>query len=182
MGATSSEPRPSRIAGLLVAAILLVAAAVLFVGIYLLFPANGHALALLVIGILGVVFAALAYLLESISREPSTQRALAWGFYAFGFAVLFLTLGLNPAAYLSLSDQVVGLVVTLVVLAASVALIAWRYRSVAAEAPSESERAAWRASTPASAFDYSTAHAPSAPTSSPPPSSPPSPPPSTGGP
>lgn len=176
-----SSPPVARFAAPLILAILLIAAAVLFLGIYLIFPASGHAFALLLIGILGVVFAVIAYLLESVSREPSLQRATAWGFYAFGFAVVFLTVGLNPSGYLNLTDQVIGLVVTLVLLAASIALIAWRYRSVAAVAPREAERATWRASTPASAFDYSTAHAPSAPATAPAPGSSPPPQPPAGG-
>ena len=165
----------------LIAAILLVAAAILFIGIYLIFPQNGHAFALLLIGILGVVLAAVAYLLESVSRQPTIQRGVAWGFYAFGFAVIFLTLGLNPSGYLTLTGQVIGLVVTLIVLAGSIALIAWRYRTVAEVVPREAERAAWRNSTPASAFDYTTAHSPSAPATAPsPPSSPPAQPPAGG--
>lgn len=180
--ANPPSPAPvARLAGPLIAAILLVAAALLFVGIYLIFPGNGHAFALILIGIIGVLFAVVAYLLESVSRQPTIQRGVAWGFYAFGFAVLFLTMGLNPTSYLNLTDQVIGLVLTLVILAGSVALIAWRYRSVAEVEPREQERAQWRASTPTSAFDYSTAHAPSSPTTAPPSGSPPPAQPPTGG-
>lgn len=173
---TNAPPatRAGRVAAPLIAAILLVAAAILLVGIYLILPQSGHAPALLIIGAVGVVFGVISYLLQSASRDPSLQRGVAWGFYAFGFAVLFLTLGLNPASYLNLTDQVIGLVITLVVLAGSVAAIAWRYRTVAARAPLEAQREAWRSSTPASAFEYSTAHSPSAPATAPAPSTPPS--------
>ncbi|MGI0139929.1 MAG: hypothetical protein ACREBT_02090 [Thermoplasmata archaeon] len=166
-----SSPTPAsnadRIAAPIIAAILLVAAALLFTGIYLVWPQNGHAFALILIGIVGVIFAVVAYLLQSTSSDGSFQRGAAWGFYAFGFAVLLLTFGLNPSGYLSLAWQYISIVLTLVILAASIALIAWRYRSVAEVAPREAERAAWRESTPPSAFDYSTAHAPSAPVTAP---------------
>ncbi len=167
MSEASAAAAVNRIAAGLISAILVIAAAILLVGFYLLFPANGHAFALILIGIVAIVFAAIAYLMESVSRSPTYQRANAWGFYAFGFAVLRLTLGLNPTGYLSLTLQIVGLVVTLLFLAGSVAGVAWRYRSVADVAPREAQRAAWRASTPASAFDYSTAHAPTAPVTPP---------------
>ena len=149
MGSPSVESRTAGLAGSLILAILLVAAAILFFGIYLIFPGTGHAFALLLIGILGVVFAVVAYLMESVSRQPTLQRATAWGFYAFGFATVFLTLGVNPAGWLNLTDQVVMLVVTLVILAGSVALIAWRYRTVAEVAPREAQRTAWQRTAPA---------------------------------
>ncbi len=167
MGTQPYASQVARLASPLIAAILLVAAAILFIGVYLIFPQNAHAFALLLIGILGVALAVVAYLLESVSRQPTIQRGVAWGFYAFGFAVIFLTLGLNPSGYLNLTDQVIALVVTLVVLAGSIAAIAWRYRTVAEVAPREAERAAWRNTAPTSAFDYTTAHAPSAPTTAP---------------
>lgn len=174
--ATVSTP-VSRIAGPVVAAILAVAAVIVFVGVYFLLPQNGHYLGLVIIGILALVFAAVAYLSQSLSRAGATpQRTTAWGFYAFGFALLLVTFALPAPAYnLALSWQVTGLVLTLVALAGSIAGIGWRSRSLASEAPREAARAEWRARAPVSAFDYATAHAPDAPTTSPPPS-PPSPP------
>lgn len=179
MSEASTAATVNRIAAGLITGILVVAAGILFVGFYLLFPGNGHAFSLLLIGMVAVVFAAIAYLMESFSRAPTYQRATAWGFYAFGFAVLLLTLGLNPTSYLSLAQQLIGVVVTLLFLAGSIAGIAWRYRTAASVAPREAERAAWRASTPASAFDYSAAHAATVPVT--PPASSGKSPPSTGG-
>ncbi len=167
MSGASTAAAVNRIAAGLITGILVIAAGILFVGFYLLFPAHAHAFALLLIGMVAVVFAAIAYLFESFSRRPTYQRTTAWGFYAFGFAVLLLTLGLNPTGYLSLAQQLVGVVVTLLFLAGSIAGIAWRYRSAASVPPREAGRAAWRASTPQSAFDYPTAHSPTAPVTPP---------------
>lgn len=183
MAATPSGPRAAGVASALITTILLVAAAILFIGIFLVFPGSGHAFALLLIGILGVIFAVIAYLLESVSREkePTYQRATAWAFYAFGFAVVLLTLGLNPTGYLTTLYQVLGLVITLVLLAGSIALISWRYRTVEEVPPEEKQRAQWRATPPTSALDYGTAKLPAAPATAPAPSSPPPQPPASGG-
>jgi hypothetical protein len=166
----------SRIAAPVVAAILLVAAIVVFVGTYFLLPQNGHYLALVTIGLLSLVFAAVSYLAQSLSRaNPFPQRTLAWGFYAFGFALLLVTFAIPAPAYnLALVWQITGLVLTLIALAGSIAGIAWRSRTLAAEAPRAAARAEWRGRPPTSAFDYATAHSSDSPTTSPPPSPPPS--------
>ena len=167
MVSPQTAARVGGIAAALITGILLLAAAILFVGLYLLFPTPAHAPGLIAIGVLGVAFALISYLLESVSRTPSYQRATAWGFYAFGFAVLFLSFGINPGAYLDLTAQIVALVVTLLFLAGSVAGIAWRYRSRAEVVPREAAREAWRKSEPMSAFEYPTARNPSPPATAP---------------
>ncbi len=171
---TSVSTPVSRIAAPIVAAILFVAAVVLMVGIYFLLPQNGHYLGLVTIGILSLVFAAVSYLAQSLSAaNPAPQRTLAWAFYAFGFALLIVTFALPAPAYaLALTWQITGLVLTLVALAGSIAGIAWRSRTLAAEPPREAARAEWRARPPVSALEYATAHAPDAPATAPPPSPP----------
>lgn len=164
----------ARVAAPAVAAILLIASVVLFVGVYFLLPLNGHFLGLVTIGILSLVFAAVAYLAQSLSpANPAPQRTLAWAYYAFGFALLLVTFALPASAYnLALTWQITGLVLTLVALAGSIAGIAWRSRTLASEPPREAARAEWRGRAPVSAFDYTTARAPDAPATSPPPSPP----------
>src|SRR5208282_3649933 len=82
-------------AGLL-AGLFLVAAALLFALIYITVPQNHEFTALLLIGVVALLFALVCYLAESASRDPAAQRSLAWGFLAMGFATLFLSVGLGP--------------------------------------------------------------------------------------
>jgi MFS family permease len=176
----NAAPTGSKVAAWVVAAILLVVGILLFYGIYLV--VSSHFYALLTIGILAVVFALVAYLSESISRQPSVQRAAAWGFYGLGFAVLLLTIGLNPGSTLSTGWQITGLIIVLVLLAASIAGVGWRFRAVASEQGRQIEHGNWQARTPPSAFSY-TAGGPTNPpvaTTPPPGGSPPSRPPSEG--
>jgi hypothetical protein len=168
---TGSSPpaRQGWNAGLLSGLFLLVAA-LLFYGIYLAVPQNHEFTALIYIGVLALLFAIACYLLESASRDPSAQRSLAWAFLAMGFATLFLTVGLGPTYNVeSFGDFLLGLILLVILLAVTIALIAWRLRAVQQTAHQEVARAAWRHEAPVSAFSYSTANAPSVPTSAPPP-------------
>ena len=181
MAATSPALKPvrDRWGGLVLTVIFLVIAAVLFAAVYLSLPGQQHYWALITIGILSLLFALGSYLLESISREPTAQRSLAWGFFGMGFAVLFLTVGLAPTY--GLMTTVLALysfVFLLVILVIAVALIAWRGRAVRATENQQVARAAWRNEPAPSAFSYATANAPSVPTTAPPPTSPNPPPPS----
>ncbi|MFZ1022513.1 MAG: hypothetical protein WAN87_00045 [Thermoplasmata archaeon] len=176
----SSAPKGSKVAAWIVAAILLVVGILLFYGIYLV--VTSHFYALLTIGILAVVFALVAYLSESISRQPSVQRAAAWGFYGMGFAILLLTIGLNPGATLSTGWQITGLILVLVLLAVSIAGVGWRFRAVATEQGRQAEHSNWQARPPPSAFSYTAGGPtnPPVPAAPPPSGSPPSQPPSEG--
>ena len=181
MAATSPALKPvrDRWGGLVLTVIFLVIAAVLFAAVYLSLPGQQHYWALITIGILSLLFALGSYLLESISREPTAQRSLAWGFFGMGFAVLFLTVGLAPTY--GLMTTVLALysfVFLLVILVIAVALIAWRGRAVRATQYQQVARAAWRNEPAPSAFSSATANAPSVPTTAPPPTSPNPPPPS----
>lgn len=175
-----SRPAPRQgISAIVLTVLFLVAAALLFYGIYLALPSNQHFGALLLIGSLALVFAVVSYLVESLSRDPTAQRSLAWAFMAMGFATLFFSVGLgNYYGVETVGNMLLGLIVLILLLVVAVAGIAWRMRSVAAEAPREVARAAWRAEAPVSALSYTTANSPSVPVTPPTPSAPgaPSPP------
>ena len=181
MTATSPARKPVRDkwSGLVLTALLLVIAAILFTAIYLSLPGQQHYWALITIGVLALIYALGSYLMEALSREPTAQRSLAWGFFGMGFAVLLLTVGLSPTyGLVGVAVALYSLVLILVVLVIAVALIAWRGRAVRATENQEIPRAAWRAEPAPSAFSYATATSPSVPATVPPPSGGGSPPPS----
>lgn len=175
---TPNPTAPSPVAGgrwsgLVLTAIFLVAAAILFYLVYVALPSSEHFYGLVWIGILALVFAIGSYLAESFSRDPTGQRSLAWGFFGMGFAVLFLTLGLAPSYGVSLGNwQLLGLLLTLIALGVAVGLIGWRMRALQATARRETVREAWRDRPVPSAFSYAAANAPSVPTTATPPSPP----------
>ncbi len=183
MTGTSSAMQPVRTgwSGALLTALFLALAVVVFLLLYLSFTTDQHYTALLLIGIVSLLFALGCYLAESLSRTPSYQRSLAWGFFGMGFSVLFLTVGLGPYYNITTTTEALdGLVVLLIVIIVTVALIAWRVRAVRATENQQIPRAGWRNETPPSAFSYAAANSPSVPTTAPPASTPPpSPPPST---
>ena len=161
----SLQPVATRWSGTLLTALFVVFAVVVFLLIYYAFPANQHYTALLLIGVVSLLFALGSYLAESFSRDASYQRSLAWGFFGMGFSVLFLTVGLGPYYVSSVTtvDQLIGLAVLIALLIISVALIAWRVRAVRATENREVPRAAWRSETAPSAFSYAAANSPSVP-------------------
>ncbi len=159
--------------------LFVVIAVLVFAALYVTLPGSQHFYGLLAIGIVALFFALGCYLAEAVSRQPTAQRSLAWGFFGMGFAVLFLTIGLGPYYnVLSTMWQLWGLVILVVVLFVSVALIAWRGRAVRATANQQVPRQAWRNEPAPSAFSYAAAQGPSVPATAPPPPSnpPPSPP------
>ncbi len=173
------QPVSTKWSGGLLTGLFLVLAVLVFLLLYYSFTANQHYTALLLIGVVSLLFALGCYLAESLSRDPGYQRSLAWGFFGMGFAVLFLTVGLGPyyISSISTTDQLTGLVILVAVLIVTVALIAWRVRAVRATANQQVPRAEWRSETAPSAFSYAAANSPSVPTTAPPPASPPSKPP-----
>lgn len=174
------QPVPTKWSGALLTALFLVLAVVIFLLLYYTFTADQHYTALLLIGVVSLIFALGCYLAESLSRNPSYQRSLAWGFFGMGFAVLFLTVGLGPyyISSISTTDQLTGLAILLVVLIITVALIAWRIRAVRTTQNQQIPRASWRSEAAPSAFSYAAAKSPSVPsTAPPPPATPPSNPP-----
>lgn len=156
--------------GPLIAVLFVVVAALIFAGVFLLITGPEHFVALLVIGFLALLFGAVSYLAESISRGPTLQRALSWGFGGFGFAILFLTAGALPFLYSGLISQVgqIGLLIVLVLmLIVPVAFFGWRARGQVQDERREGARHEWSQSTPPSAFSYAAARDPAAPVSPP---------------
>jgi hypothetical protein len=170
----SSGSSAGSMSGPLIAVLFVIVAALIFAGVFLLLPGPEHFTALLVIGFLAVLFGAISYLAESISKGPSIQRAASWGFGAFGFAILFLTVGALPFFYsglISTLDQIALLIVIILMLIVPVAFFGWRARGQAQDSRREEARHEWAQSTPPSAFSYAAARDPAAP--SPPSDSPP---------
>ncbi|MGA7476594.1 MAG: hypothetical protein WBW47_05175 [Thermoplasmata archaeon] len=167
------QPVRTKWSGALLTALFLILAVVLFLLFYEVFTANQHFTALLLIGIVSLLFALGCYLAESLSRNPSYQRSLAWGFFGMGFAVLFLTVGLGQyylgSGVINTVDQLIGFVVLLIVLIVTVALIGWRVRAVRATENQQVPRTEWRNEPAPSAFSYAAANSPSVPTTAPPP-------------
>ncbi|MCI4373246.1 MAG: hypothetical protein L3K02_06345 [Thermoplasmata archaeon] len=168
---TGAPPARQGLSAAVLTALFLIVAGLLFYGIYIALPQNHEFGALLLIGVLSLVFAIGCYLLESASRDPAAQRSLAWAFLAMGFATLFLSVGLGPSYGVeSSNNMLIGLIVLVIFLAVTIALISWRLRAVQATAHQEVARQSWQREAPVSAFSYSTANSPSTPTTTPPPS------------
>jgi MFS family permease len=149
----AAPPNTVRIAGTLFVAILVVIAALIFLGIYVALP-NDHPSALLAIGVVALAFALVAYLTRSLTRNPETPRALSWGFAGLGFALLFGTIlfgGYNT------STQILYLILVLIALAVTVAGVWWMGRVQSADQPRAQARQEWAARPPPSALSYSTA-------------------------
>lgn len=161
----------------ILAALFLAIAALIFGAIYFTLPQSNHYYALVAIGIVALFFALGSYLAEAASRSPTIQRALAWGFFGMGFAVLIVTVALGPTyGVLGTVTALVGLAIVLAALFISVGLMMWRVRAVARTQAREAPREAWRQEPTPSALTYSTATSPSVPvvTPPPPPANPPS--------
>jgi hypothetical protein len=151
--------------------LFLVIAAVLFTLVYVILPGSMHFYGLLWIGVLALIISLVCYLAESLARDPSYQRSLAWGFFGLGFAVLYLTIGLAPSYGVSIGNawQLTGLLVTTIVLAIAVVGVTWRMRTVAAGQPRAAQREEWRERPAPSAFSYAAANSPAVPSTAPPP-------------
>ncbi len=177
MALRSSSRGIGSLSGALIGALLLVVAALLFVAIYYALPGYQHFFALITIGILSLVFALVAYLAESFTREPTPMRLATFGFLGMGFAVLLLTIAFAPGSPLGVVAQLVALVLILLVLVGVLVFARWRATALGAEARREQRRQEWSAqpSVP-SAFDYAAAQKAAAPPAQAPPSggSPPS--------
>ncbi|MCI4332088.1 MAG: hypothetical protein L3K19_09660 [Thermoplasmata archaeon] len=156
---TNPAPTPPRSAaiGLAIVAVLAVVGALLFSGIYLAIPQNGHFYALIAIGVLSLVFALAAYLAQAVAPDPMMPRALAWGFAGLGFFLLLGTVVANPTSILGFLTQLLLLIVILLFVVLTLVGGYWRYRSVALDKIRLERREGWQASPPRSALDYSAA-------------------------
>jgi len=176
----TSMPPPARpVAGWgawVLAALFLIVAALIFAALYFAYPVSNHWWALIGIGIIALFFSLGSYLAEAASREPTIQRALAWGFFGMGFAVLIITIAIGPMyGVLTTVGMLVGLAVTVAAVFIAVGLMMWRVRGVARTAAREAPREAWRQEPTPSALSYSTATSPSVPAVTPPPAQTPPP-------
>lgn len=150
----------SRFGAGLLGAIFVAILAVLFVLLWLVLSPSSQFNAILAMGIVALLMGLVSYLAQSLSRDPSIQRSIGWGLGAMGFVLLFADLWAGPPTRPSLTGQVLGTLVVLIVLFVTVALARWRFRGVDATARREEQRAAWDQRPAVSAFDYATAKAP----------------------
>jgi hypothetical protein len=174
------QPVRGHYSGWLLTALFLGLAVLIFVALYLVFPADQHYSALILIGVLCLIFAFVSYLAEALSRDPTAQRSLAWGFFGMGFSVLYLTIILGPfyiSGILSPIAQLFDIIVLTVILAIAVVGIVWRMRAVRATQNQMVSRGSWQREPAPSAFSYAAAKSPSVPEVAPPPSAPPASPP-----
>jgi hypothetical protein len=161
----------------LIAGLLVLVAAAVFLGIYLGLPEFDHFYALLLIGILSLILSVGAYFSQALTRDPVVQRGATLGFLGMGFVVLFLTVAFDPAGgTVMFLPRLAGLIVLTLLLVVAIAGILWRARGRMADASRQERRSEWAQKPAASAFDYSAAQA-VAPTSTGPSQSPPSSPP-----
>jgi hypothetical protein len=175
MSTPSATPAPTvaKWSAPVLTGLFLVIAAVLFTLVYVILPASMHFYGLLWIGVLALIISLVCYLAESLARDPTYQRSLAWAFFGLGFAVLYLTVGLAPSYGVSIGTawQLTGLLVTTIVLAIAIVGVTWRMRTVAAVRPREAQREEWREHPAPSAFSYAAANSPAVPSTAPPPPS-----------
>jgi len=154
------------------AALFLVVAALIFAAIYYTLTGFNHYFALIAIGIIALFFSLGSYLAEAASRDPTIQRALAWGFFGMGFADLIVTIALGPTyGVFGTVAALVALAITIAALFIAVGLMIWRVRAVARTQAREAPREAWRQEPTPSALSYATANSASVPVVTPPPPS-----------
>lgn len=167
MKGTSAPPSTAgRLAGAVLLLMFLVLAGLVFLGIYLAISTPYHFWALFAIGLVSLVFAVGSYFGQALSRQPFAQRALAYGFAAFGFGLLFLTTLLFPYLYGGIISQSleIGLLILLIIMAIVPVVGAMTgARNRASETYRQQARAQWRESAPPSAFSYAAAQPPATP-------------------
>lgn len=165
---SAPAPSPARVStGAIVASIAIVAAsALLFIALWLALPSTtGHYLGLATIGIVSLVFALVCFFGRAFTRAGSVLQALSWGYAGFGFVLLIGSL-IVGAPTIGVVLEFIGLFLIAVMIGAVAVLAVWRRNADQMTQAREARREAWRASTPRSAFDYTTAR-PNVPASSP---------------
>ncbi len=175
----AAPPSPRVSTGALVASIAIVAAsALLFIALWLALPSStGHYLALATIGIVSLVFALVCFFGRAFTRAGSALQALSWGYAGFGFVLLIGSL-IVGAPKIGAVLEFVGLFLVAIMIGAVAVLAVWRRNADQMTQAREARRETWRASTPRTAFDYTTARpnvpaAPPAPSDGSPPNAPP---------
>ncbi|MGI0054016.1 MAG: hypothetical protein ACREC5_00945 [Thermoplasmata archaeon] len=173
----SAPPNAARrISGAVFIVVMLAIAAVLFYLLWVLESPSSTFYALVGIGVLALVFGAVAYILEALVARPELGQAVSWGFLGMGFAVLFATAGFYPDGSVFFVPTRLGLILgTLAALAVVILGFYWRSGQIPAEEARIAERRPWQSRPAVSAFEYPTARPSEAapPPSPPPPASPP---------
>lgn len=157
MGFRRSARAVASISAVVLGAILLVIAVLVFAGVYLALPGTGHFYALIWIGILALIFAIGSYIGSSVTRDPSAARLATFGFLGMGFAVLILTITVGPDNPLSTTAQIVSLIVVLLLLVGVVFMARWRANELGREHRRDEQRTVWEQTPPKSAFEYAAA-------------------------
>jgi hypothetical protein len=160
-----APPKGGSVSAWVLAGLFVLVAALIFFGVYLVLPGQHHFWALITIGIVSLVFALFSYVARALSRQGSIQQGFAWGFAAFGLAVMFLSVIGFPYLYpnsspLSQLGEVVALILLILVVIIVVVATRWRGQGEQSVARREGARAAWRGQSPPSAFSYATAQVP----------------------
>jgi O-antigen/teichoic acid export membrane protein len=155
-------------AGSIVGAVILpVAALLISLAIWFAFPQDNHYFALSTIGSVSLIFALVSYFGRAFTQAGAALQSLSWGFAGLGFALIVGSLLLG-GSYLGIVLELVYLFIVVILIGAWAFLVVWRRGSLQAVQKTEAHRESWRASTPASAFDYTTAR-PNLPPTAPPP-------------
>jgi O-antigen/teichoic acid export membrane protein len=141
-----------------VTVVILAASILLFVAIWFALPQYSHYLALATIGIVSLIFALVTSLGRAFTRDGGSFKSLSWGYAGLGFALLVGSVVLaGSASILGVVLELTLLVIVVVVIGIVAGLAAWGSGSARMAQQREMQREAWRASTPPSAFDYTTA-------------------------
>ena len=148
-----------KISGIAIALVLTLIVVLVGIGIYVTFPSAGnHFLALVAIGIMGLIVSVLAGLLQAATRDPAIARSASAGAFWFGVVVL-LGAGLvapdsvftgNPSDVANITLvglRIVYIIIVLFVVVAGLLLMRWQLYGKAADLRREANRSAWRQAT-----------------------------------
>jgi hypothetical protein len=158
MSASGTTTGPPTGGSTVVTIVILVASVLLFVAIWLALPQYSHYLALATIGIVSLFFALVTSVGRAFTRSGGSLKSISWGYAGLGFGLLVGSLVLAGSASIIGAVLELTLLVIVVVLIGIVAgLAAWGAGSARMAQQREMRREEWRASTPRSAFDYTSA-------------------------
>ncbi len=140
--------------GLVFLALLLVVFAVIYL------TAPNPFTALWEMGLLALFVGLGTYLAQALSKDPTVQRSLGWGFGAAGFVLLLGDFWIGPGDPLTTPWRLYLTIPVLILLIVVFGLARWRFTAVAYTKQREARRAEWDRSAPPSAFDYAAAQTP----------------------
>jgi hypothetical protein len=160
MSGTSGTPRAGRIPTIVAMGSIFGIAVITFVIAWLASPGQNHYGALILIGILALIYSLLTYLVRAFTIDPTPLQGAGWGFYGLGAAVLILAVVFDAPPGSSIIGQLLGVIVVLIVLFVGFLGAAWRSRTNASDRNRAQGREAWRQQPVSSAFSYGTANPP----------------------